>query len=178
MKGRADRRARIQMLCRMGFAPSPADEETLSEQVARLENNSEYRYRIENPMRASLAGRPVWFYTEERARQGNVVAAHEFRFRLDRDSSEGLVLFFKPSGLRPGTTVTLIGSLAPHPTACVCFDRRFTELIVMMPKAEPRVAEIADRSPRPCTSDDVHRLRRPIGTSYCPRGSIRRIFPL
>jgi len=112
VKGRADRRARIQTLFRMGFAPFSADAETLAEQVARFENNSEYRYRVEDPLRASLAGGPVWFYIKERARQGHVVTAHEFRFRLDRDSSEGLVLFFKPSALRPGTSATLIGSLA------------------------------------------------------------------
>lgn len=40
------------------------------------------------------------------------VAAHELRFPLDRPSSERLVLFFKPSALRAGTTATLIRSLA------------------------------------------------------------------
>ena len=62
-------------------------------------------------MRTSLDGKSVWFYTKERARQGHVVVAHEFRFPLERNSCEGLVLFFKPSALRPGTSATLIGSL-------------------------------------------------------------------
>lgn len=39
LKGRADRRARIQALSRMGFAPSFVEQETLAEQVAHHENN-------------------------------------------------------------------------------------------------------------------------------------------
>lgn len=111
VKGRADRAARSQTLCRMGFAPCPSEEGALAEQVARHENNSEYRYRVEDPLRASLDGKSVWFYTKQRTRQGSVVAAHEFRFPLDRNSSEGLVLFFKPSSLRSGTSATLVGRL-------------------------------------------------------------------
>lgn len=111
-KARADRLARIQTLCGMGFAPCAAEAGALAEEVARHENSSEYRYHVQDPMRASLDGEPVWFYTKERARQGHVVAAHELRFPLERDSSEGLVLFFKPSALRPGTLATLSGSLA------------------------------------------------------------------
>lgn len=111
-KGKADRAARIQMLSRMGFSPCPAQAETLAEQVARHENSSEYRYRVVDPMRGSLDGGSVWFYVKERARHGQVVTAHELRFPLHRSSAEGLVLFFKPSALRPGTSATLIGSLA------------------------------------------------------------------
>ncbi len=112
VKGRADRAARVQALCRMGFAPCPSEAKALAEQVARHENNSEYRYRVEDLLRTSLDGKSVWFYAKERARQGHVVATHEFRFPLDRNSPEGLVLFFKPSALRPGTSATLIGNLA------------------------------------------------------------------
>lgn len=112
VKGRADRAARIQTLHRMGFAPCPSEAETLTERVTHHENNSEYCYRVEDPLRASLDGKSVWFYVKERARQGHIVVAHEFRFPLDRNSSEGLVLFFKPSALRPGTSATLIGNLA------------------------------------------------------------------
>lgn len=111
-KGRADRAARIQALAGMGFDPCPSETEALAEQVTRHENNSEYRYRIEDPLKAPLGGRTVWFYSKERARQGSIVVAHEFRFPLHRSSSEGLVLFFKPSALRSGTSATLIGSLA------------------------------------------------------------------
>lgn len=111
-KGRANRAARSETLCRMGFAACSSDAEALAEQVAYHENNSEYRYRVEDPMLASLDDKSVWFYTKERARQGGVVTAREFRFPLDRDSSEGLVLFFKPSALSPGTSAMLIGTLA------------------------------------------------------------------
>jgi hypothetical protein len=40
--------------------------------VARLENNSEYRYRVSEPMRAFVDGHPVWFYVKERALDGSV----------------------------------------------------------------------------------------------------------
>ena len=112
VKGRANRAARAETLSRMGFAPCPAEAATLAAQVAQHETNAEFRYRVDDPMRASIDGKPVWFYAKERSRQGHVVVAHEFRFPLARVSSEGLVLFFKPSALRPGTSATLIGSLA------------------------------------------------------------------
>jgi hypothetical protein len=111
-RGRADAAARVRTLVAMGFAPAPADAETLAAEVARHENNSEYRYCVAEPMRASVEGRPVWFYAKERARQGQVVSAHELRFPLRRPSAEGLVLFYKPTALARGTTVTLIGNLA------------------------------------------------------------------
>jgi len=111
-KSRAGAKVRLDLLARMGFAPCPSEAGSLAEQVAQHENNSEYRYRVTDPMRASVGDEPVWFYTKERMRQGSIVAAHELRFPLERPSSEGLVLFMKPSALRAGTTATLIGSLA------------------------------------------------------------------
>jgi hypothetical protein len=111
-KGRAAAAARARTLAEMGFAPAPSDAETLAAEVARQENNSEYCYRVSAPMRASVDGKPVWLYAKERARQGHVVSAHELRFPLRRPSTEGLVLFYKPTALASGTTATLIGSLA------------------------------------------------------------------
>jgi hypothetical protein len=112
VKGRAERAARVRTLGRLGFVPCAEEGEALAKEVARHESNSEYRYRIEDPMRASVEGRSIWFYGKERLRQGSAVAAHEFRLPLERGSPEGLVLFFKPSALAPGTTATAIGSLA------------------------------------------------------------------
>ena len=111
-KGRADAAARARTLVTMGFAPAPSDAETLAAEVARHENNSECRYRVSEPMRASVHGKSIWFYAKERATQGSLVSAHEFRFPLRRPSAEGLVLFYKPSALASGTTATLIGNLA------------------------------------------------------------------
>jgi len=111
-KGRGRAAARVRTLVTMGFAPAPADAETLAEEVSRHENNSEYRYRVSEPMRASVHGKSVWFYAKERATQGSIVSAHEFRFPLRRPSAEGLVLFYKPSALASGMTTTLIGNLA------------------------------------------------------------------
>ena len=112
VKGRAKREARRRALEGLGFVPCPSESQDLVEQVTRHENDSQYRYRIREPFRTSLLGKPVWFYEKERARQGKVVAARELRFPLARPSPDALVLFFKPSALAPGTTVTRIGSLA------------------------------------------------------------------
>lgn len=111
-RARATSAARVQALTGMGFAPAPSDAETLAAEVAQHEHNSEYRYRVLEPMRASVDGKPVWFYAKERAQQGSVVSAHELRFPLRRRSADGLVLFYKPTALASGTTATLIGNLA------------------------------------------------------------------
>lgn len=113
-KGRANRAARTRQFLALGFAPVPSasDAETLAGDVARQENNNGYGYRVTDPMRASVEGKPVWFYTKERTQQGSTVSAYEFRFPLRRRSAEGLVLFYKPTYLAHGTTVTSIGSLA------------------------------------------------------------------
>lgn len=111
-RGRAQRAERAEKLVQMGFEPCSSEAEALAERLARHENNSRYRYRVEDPARAALEGKPVYYYTKERKRQGQIMAAQEFLFPLVRCSSEGLVLFFKPSALRSGTSATLIGSLA------------------------------------------------------------------
>jgi len=111
-KGRGHTAARARTLSEMGFAPASEDAESLAAEVARQENDSEYRYRVSEPMRATVDGKPVWFYTKERSRQGWTVSAFEFRFPLRRPSAEGLVLFYKPTDLAAGTTVTSTGSLA------------------------------------------------------------------
>jgi len=111
-KGRVAAAARVRTLAESGFAPASSDAETLAAELVRHENNSEYRYAVVEPMRATVDCKPVWFYTKERARQGWTVSAYEFRFPLRRPSAEGLVLFYKPTALASGTDVTLTGSLA------------------------------------------------------------------
>ena len=110
---RADRKKRLETLARLGFAPcqSDAERELLVGEITRFEHNAAFRYRVDDPMRAPLGTDPVWFYIKERSRQGSVVAAPEFRFPFCRDSSDGVVLFFKPSNLRSGTSATLIGKM-------------------------------------------------------------------
>lgn len=111
-KGRARAAERVRMLGRMGFAPAPTEAAALSEAVTQHENNSEFRYRVSDPMRATVDGKPVWFYEKQRSSHGSVVSAYEFRFPLRRPSKDGVVLFYKPTALASGTSVTLIGSLA------------------------------------------------------------------
>jgi len=111
-RGRARAAARVRALGAMGFVPVPSEAAELSEAVAQHENNSEFNYRVREPMRASVGGKPVWFYVKERSSHESVVSAHELRFPLRRPSKDGVVLFYKPSALASGTSATLIGNLA------------------------------------------------------------------
>jgi hypothetical protein len=111
-KGRARAAARARTLAALGFAAAPSEAAALSAAVAQAENNSDDNYRVVEPMRASVHGKPVWFYVKERSQQGSVVSAYELRFPLHRPSTEGVVLFYKPTDLASGTTATLIGDLA------------------------------------------------------------------
>lgn len=112
LKKRSANAALARKLELMGFAPCPAESDRLVEKITRLENNAEYRYRVENPMKGSAGGNPVYFYRKCRHRQGHVVTADEFLFPRQRPSKEGLLLFVKPTGLPAGTATHLIGAVA------------------------------------------------------------------
>lgn len=105
-RGRARTAARIRALGARGFAPVPSEAAALSEAVAQHENNSEFNYRVREPMRTSIGGKPVWFYGKERSSHESVVSAYELRFPLRRRSKDGVVLFYKPD-LASGTSATL-----------------------------------------------------------------------
>jgi hypothetical protein len=112
-KNRAASASKAQQLSRMGFTACPAEAQALAEKIAWLEKNSEYRYSVEHPMRASSDGKTVYYYTKARQRVGDVVSTEEFLVPLRRPSSDGLMLFVKPTGLPGGGTATkLIGSMA------------------------------------------------------------------
>jgi hypothetical protein len=112
LKSRQAKAAQARKLEHMGFTPCHQETGTLVERVTSLENNSEYRYRIENPLGASFNGSAVYFYTKSRHRQGHIVAADEFLFPLKRPSEQGLLLFVKPTEVPDGTATTLIGAVA------------------------------------------------------------------
>jgi hypothetical protein len=84
----------------------------LAETVTRLENNSEYRYGIEDPMRAPLGRQHAYYYSKSRSRSGQITVAEELLFPLKRSSSAGVLLFVKPSKLPAGTATKLIGAVA------------------------------------------------------------------
>ncbi len=57
LRGRSSNAARRERLQALGFAPCPDEAGSLVEKVTWLENNSEYRYTVEKPYRASLRSR-------------------------------------------------------------------------------------------------------------------------
>ncbi|MHC4944676.1 MAG: hypothetical protein ACYTG7_16790 [Planctomycetota bacterium] len=103
--------ALMQRLMELGFSPLP-DDGPLLEKITRLENNSEYRYSIRQPMRATKHGREFFFYEKSRHRTGSIYAAEEFLVPLTRPSSQGVMLFIKPSDLPAGMATRLIGAVA------------------------------------------------------------------
>ena len=111
-KGRASKEARRVKLASLGFEPCDSETDTLTERIRELENNRAYRCSIEAPLRATLGGKPVYHYTKSRHRQGWSAAAEEILLPLERPSSQGLVLFIKPTPLQAGTATHLIGAIA------------------------------------------------------------------
>ncbi len=112
LKDRTSAAKRARELSELGFRPCGPEAHALAERVSRLENNSEYRYEVQAPLCLSLGEKAVYQYTKERRRQGHVVAVQELLLSLERPAPDGLVLFYKPSSLRRGTTTTLISHLA------------------------------------------------------------------
>ena len=112
LNDRRSKAARSRKLSQIGFLPCTSEAETLADKVTWLENNAEYRYSAQNPMRASLHGKTVYYYNKSRRRQGHIVETDEFLIPLTRPSSEGLMLFVKPSNLAEGTATQLIGTVA------------------------------------------------------------------
>ena len=111
-RSRASDAARKERLQALGFAPCPDEAESLVEKVTQLENNSEYRYTVERPHRASLRAQPAYYYSKFRHRQGSIVGADELLIPLRRPSPAGLTLFVKPTGVPAGTATKLIGAVA------------------------------------------------------------------
>jgi hypothetical protein len=111
-RGRASDAARKERLQALGFAPCPDEVAFLAKTVTRLENNTEYRYSVEKPYRASLRGRHAYYYSKFRHRRGHITGADELLVPLHRPSSAGVMLFVKPTGVAAGTATKLIGAVA------------------------------------------------------------------
>ncbi|MFQ5792109.1 MAG: hypothetical protein ACE5JI_16690 [Acidobacteriota bacterium] len=114
-KGRTSSLARARKLAQWGFTPCPEEAGDLVQRITRLENNSRYRYGIDNPLKGSLGGKVVYYYAKSRKRHRKVTVSEELLFSLARPSAAGLSLFFKPSKLPAGTVTQLIGSVAAGP---------------------------------------------------------------
>jgi hypothetical protein len=112
LKNRASTAARARKLELLGFLPCAAEAGTLADRVTWLENNAEYQLSVENPMRASLQGKTSYYDSKSRRRHGQVTATEELLFPLTRPSSDGFMLFVKPSNLPAGTATRLIGAVA------------------------------------------------------------------
>lgn len=112
LKNRASSTARAQQLLRLGFSPCPGEAHALAERIKWLENNSEYRYSVKDPMQASLDGNTAYYYTKSRRWSEDVVSTQEFLVPLKRPSADGVMLFVKPRALPGGTGANLIGAMA------------------------------------------------------------------
>jgi hypothetical protein len=112
LKDRAAGAARRRKLAELGFVPCPERAGFLAETVAQLENNSEYRYSVEDPMQAPLGEQTAHHYSKSRSRSGQIVVADELLFPLKRSSSAGVVVFVKPTSVPAGTATKLIGAVA------------------------------------------------------------------
>lgn len=112
LRGRTANAARKENLRVLGFTPCPEEADSLVEKVTKLENNSEFRYTVENPYRTSLRGQSAYYYSKFRHRQGHIGGADELLVPLSRPSSQGMMLFVKPTGVPAGTGTDLIGAVA------------------------------------------------------------------
>ena len=111
-KNRASSAFKAQQLSRMGFTPCAGEAQALAQRITWIENNAEYRCSVVNAMRASLDGKIVYYYTKSRQWEDDVVSMEEFLFPLNRPSTEGLMLFVKPSGLPAGAAANFVGRMA------------------------------------------------------------------
>jgi hypothetical protein len=111
-KDRADKAARARKLATMGFVPCEDEIQSLAETITRLENNAEYRYSVEAPQRAKIGEHKAYYYMKNRKRSGYTVANEEFLISLKRPSSDGLMLFVKPSDISASSATHLIGAVA------------------------------------------------------------------
>lgn len=114
---RRQQRARAELLERVGFRPCPEEKDTLQATVARLANDRDHEYRVEQPRR--LPGPvPVYHYVKVRDGDGTREtrdAYDELLFRLRRPAPRPVVLFLKPTSLPPGIATRLIGAAAAGP---------------------------------------------------------------
>jgi hypothetical protein len=99
LRDRARRSERRQELSRLGFRPSAEDNERLTDIVAAIENNQNYWYNVDDPMRSDAGDTPCYFYTKLRMQRTRVEAAEELLVSLKRPSKEGLLLVVETSAL-------------------------------------------------------------------------------
>ncbi len=112
LRDRAKDAAREQRLLEMGFVKVDAVSEGLMETVTTLENNAEFRYKVEDPMRGTAGSKVVYFYTKTWSRSGYTNVAEELLFQMQRPSAEGMMLLIKPGDIPVGTATRMIGAVA------------------------------------------------------------------
>ncbi|VAW72539.1 hypothetical protein MNBD_GAMMA15-1539 [hydrothermal vent metagenome] len=91
-----------------GFVGCKDEKKNLSEQITRLENNSEYSYSIREPMKTSLGEGDVFFYTKDRRRRNDLHVAYEFLFPVKRKARLPFQIFVKPASMQEGMTSRLL----------------------------------------------------------------------
>lgn len=113
---RRKQRAREELLERAGFRPCPEEKAALEAIVARIANDRDNLYLVEQPRRR--AGEPpVYYYV--RVREGDTDeqrdAGEELLFRVRRRSTAGVVLVVKPSSIAPGLATRMLSAVATGP---------------------------------------------------------------
>ncbi len=112
----ARREARNTALQRLGFFPCPERKDWLEQTVTAIDNIPEYRHEVREPRK--LSGAPEVYYYRATCHghsDENVNFDEEVLFSLKRPSSAGLVLFVKPSVLKPGLATRMLTALATGP---------------------------------------------------------------
>ncbi len=113
---RKQRQAREPLLARIGFRPCPEEKDALEAIVARITNDRDNSYVVEQPRRR--AGEPpVYYYV--RVREGDADeqrdAGEELLFRVRRRATAGVVLIVKPSNVAPGLATRMLSAVATGP---------------------------------------------------------------
>ena len=113
-KGGKKDKANRQFLTQAGLINCPEKEAFLEQTVAFLEQKAEYSYSIDHPMKTSMEGRSVYFYTKNYSRRGRgslPAGAHEFLITLKRKVAKPFVLYCKPSSMSDGMGVKLLKTI-------------------------------------------------------------------
>ncbi len=123
-KARASKSALASRMELLGFRACPEESEAVLARVTQLENNAEYRYEIDNLMRAELDGKALFYYTKTLRRHDETAATEDVLVPLKRPSNAGLLLFVKPNSVPAGAMSKLIGNVATGP-----WDRQPDDLV-------------------------------------------------
>lgn len=103
-------KAQKEFLANLGFAPCEEEKKQLAEKITQLENNSEYSYSVRKPMKVSVGGVQVYFYTKDRRRRGDLQVFEDFFLSISRKTDLPFQIFLKQGSLEEGIATKLMRS--------------------------------------------------------------------